>query len=849
MSKLGLPCYDLEDVPVASKDMSGSVIVRLEDREQWVASLSEMLLLCNEAASRRIQRFGFQKNNSDGTQTKPLGLEYMADRLDTDDPIYGYQVRTEAEGWLQGFITMTTFTVWQRAFRWHSLAPEAGIHESDMTGRNWDHDNKLAEELDQQVRSGDPDGEGIIWPHVAELSLLGGLGCGSWLVRLVIEELEKEGKFEYLIVQATDNSVAFYESFDFIRVGAVAKYSDDDNPAPSKLSQAANKRRLEFDDGTLPSWMKNKRVKFVVGSTKGKSAQKASPGKNVQGYGAKGMSPGRNLHPFKILVSRSDRKVRLFQVKSHHGAQEKLQEYLISPDLISIERGQDALRFIPYKVVTEEIPLKDLHTVQVVWRKVGKGKRRTDFVEIVNEKEEVERALQKIIKTEDISPAMSPTASSVSSFSAMSEVKRLWNVTNGCKSSKSVDDDVDWNDHSEENVALRRAAGYVGYCHWTFPEQSVEDLYPSYMMARRLIKRSPPAGGAMETLKPRMQANMPPKKVTREPDVLPETKRNEKIVPGLVNQALLKNSMYNKVVTVTNNKYNIKYYYVLHYIVDMDWCHLVPMQPKGVFSGETFRSGRPRYKLVPEGQERELDLPASRCKQVLAYTVGKTNNADKEIWDIVEPHEKEEYELALAAEKQKLKAKAQGEGGGRTPGRQQKASPSKPIKQIQPWVNRATKIMKKLFKHKFSWPFLDPVDPVELNIPDYFEVIKNPMDLQTVSNKLQSNTYNTYKEWDADVLLTFDNAMLYNPADNAIHQLAIKMRKFFEAEKELHRASFKLFDLESEASKGSAQAGGNLSKVLVPESPTSSVGPSSSCSQIVSVESPDYVEPQNPENV
>jgi len=51
-----------------------------------------------------------------------------------------------------------------------------------------------------------------------------------------------------------------------------------------------------------------------------------------------------------------------------------------------------------------------------------------------------------------------------------------------------------------------------------------------------------------------------------------------------------------------------------------------------------------RYKLVPEGEGRELDLPAARCKQVLAYAVSKTTNADKEVWDIVLPEEKEEYE-------------------------------------------------------------------------------------------------------------------------------------------------------------------------------------------------------------
>ena len=75
-------------------------------------------------------------------------------------------------------------------------------------------------------------------------------------------------------------------------------------------------------------------------------------------------------------------------------------------------------------------------------------------------------------------------------------------------------------------------------------------------------------------------------------------------------------SMYNKVVRVINNKHKFDYYYVLHYILDMDWCHLVPMHAKTTFGGESFRAGRPRYKLVPEGEGRELDVPAARCRQV-----------------------------------------------------------------------------------------------------------------------------------------------------------------------------------------------------------------------------------------
>ena len=61
-----------------------------------------------------------------------------------------------------------------------------------------------------------------------------------------------------------------------------------------------------------------------------------------------------------------------------------------------------------------------------------------------------------------------------------------------------------------------------------------------------------------------------------------------------------------QVVTVVDNKHKHDYYYVLHYILDMDWCHLVPMHSKSVFGGDSFRSGRPRSERASE-RERERE--------------------------------------------------------------------------------------------------------------------------------------------------------------------------------------------------------------------------------------------------
>ncbi len=48
------------------------------------------------------------------------------------------------------------------------------------------------------------------------------------------------------------------------------------------------------------------------------------------------------------------------------------------------------------------------------------------------------------------------------------------------------------------------------------------------------------------------------------------------------------------------------------------------------------------------------------------------------------------------------------------------------------WEKQAKKIMNNLWKFKDAEIFHKPVNPVELHIPDYFDIIKNPMDYSTV---------------------------------------------------------------------------------------------------------------------
>ena len=76
----------------------------------------------------------------------------------------------------------------------------------------------------------------------------------------------------------------------------------------------------------------------------------------------------------------------------------------------------------------------------------------------------------------------------------------------------------------------------------------------------------------------------------------------------------------------------------------------------------------------------------------------------------------------------------------------------------------------------FGWP----VDPIQLGIPDYNDVVKVPMDLGTVKRRLETGHYRDLHNFVQDVHLCFDNAMLYNPRNSDVHTLAKSLKREFD---------------------------------------------------------------------
>lgn len=92
-------------------------------------------------------------------------------------------------------------------------------------------------------------------------------------------------------------------------------------------------------------------------------------------------------------------------------------------------------------------------------------------------------------------------------------------------------------------------------------------------------------------------------------------------------------------------------------------------------------------------------------------------------------------------------------------------------------------LLRKLMESKHNkGVFNEPVDAVALNIPDYHVIVKEPMDLGTVRQKLEDGVYAKLGDFEKDVRLAFTNAIKFNPPEHPVNIWAGYLIKSYEAD-------------------------------------------------------------------
>ncbi|KAK4191629.1 histone acetyltransferase GCN5 [Podospora australis] len=93
-----------------------------------------------------------------------------------------------------------------------------------------------------------------------------------------------------------------------------------------------------------------------------------------------------------------------------------------------------------------------------------------------------------------------------------------------------------------------------------------------------------------------------------------------------------------------------------------------------------------------------------------------------------------------------------------------------------PHFNELRRFLYQIQNHKQAWPFLTPVNRDE--VPDYYNVITQPMDLSTIEERLEHDFYGTPKELVGDLKLIFSNCKQYNDATTVYTKCAVKLEKY-----------------------------------------------------------------------
>ncbi|CDW59043.1 protein polybromo 1 [Trichuris trichiura] len=87
--------------------------------------------------------------------------------------------------------------------------------------------------------------------------------------------------------------------------------------------------------------------------------------------------------------------------------------------------------------------------------------------------------------------------------------------------------------------------------------------------------------------------------------------------------------------------------------------------------------------------------------------------------------------------------------------------------------------------------------PSRMEYPDYYEVIKKPIDMQKIYNRISSNHYENLDALVADIALMFDNACKYNDPESQIYKDALMLQRLLLLKKsELQADEPKVIDVQ-----------------------------------------------------
>ncbi|KAH8597322.1 Bromodomain-containing protein [Bisporella sp. PMI_857] len=118
--------------------------------------------------------------------------------------------------------------------------------------------------------------------------------------------------------------------------------------------------------------------------------------------------------------------------------------------------------------------------------------------------------------------------------------------------------------------------------------------------------------------------------------------------------------------------------------------------------------------------------------------------------------------------------------------------PKAPLTRPEDWtaateVEYCTDLIERMIRGPGYWtrlvgPFRKPVDPERDSVPNYFDVVKKPMDLSTIKSKIEEGKYASGAEFENDVRQIFRNCYEYWTQEDGIWKTCQEFERYFDTQ-------------------------------------------------------------------
>ncbi|KAM4732365.1 bromodomain-containing protein 8 isoform 2-T2 [Anableps anableps] len=91
------------------------------------------------------------------------------------------------------------------------------------------------------------------------------------------------------------------------------------------------------------------------------------------------------------------------------------------------------------------------------------------------------------------------------------------------------------------------------------------------------------------------------------------------------------------------------------------------------------------------------------------------------------------------------------------------------------WRKAIMLVWRAAANHRYASVFLQPVsDDIA---PGYHSIVHRPMDLSAIKKNIESGVIRTTAEFQRDIMLMFQNAIMYNSSDHDVYHMALEMQR------------------------------------------------------------------------